>query len=100
MADSTVRLVAFVLALVGGLVGLVGAARPLLRAPLAVGSDLDLVLGLLGGVLALVGAVRGWQGTPRDGGVLAIVGGVLLLLAGADLAGILALVGGVLYVVR
>lgn len=98
MTQDTVRLVAFVLALVGGLLGFVGGLRPALRNPL--GGDLDVLLLILGGAVAAVGALRGWRGPARDGGVLAVVGGVVLLLGGDTTSGVLALVGGILFVVK
>lgn len=98
MTQDTVRLVAFVLALVGGLLGFVEGLRPALRNPLS--GDLDIILLLLGGAVATIGALRGWKGPARDGGVLAVVGGVVLLLGGATTPGVLALVGGILFVVK
>lgn len=98
MADASVRLIGFVLALVGGILGGVMGLRAALNRPFA--GDVDVLLMLLGGAIAIVGALRGWKGNPRDGGVLAIAGGVVLLLAGQDVGGVLALVGGVLYLVN
>jgi hypothetical protein len=97
MTAGTVRLVAFVLLVVGGVLALIGALRPLLRGGRF--ADLDLVLLLLGGAVALVGALRGQRGSAKDGGVLGLAGGVVVLLAGNDLVGALAVIGGLLYLV-
>lgn len=98
MTQDSVRLVAFVLALVGGLVGFIEGLRPALNNPFR--GDLDVVLLIVGGAVAAVGALQGWKGQARNGGALAVVGAVAMLLGGATLPGVLALVGGVLFLVR
>jgi hypothetical protein len=97
--SDQVKLIAFVLALVGGVLALASVVRLSTFRGL-VDLDVQFLLILLGGALLLLGALRGWKGPVRDGGALAIAGGVLVLLAGNDLAGALGLVGGILFLLK
>lgn len=96
----TLAILAFLLALIGGLLVIVNALNVRFD-----GLTLDrvarLVLDLVLGVAAIFGGVMMYQGKMSTGGLVTIVIGVVILLVsqGLGVAAVLVIVGGVLGIV-